>query len=332
MKQLIFILICCLITLITQSIKAQKNAVQYLDFGLANAEVLTKAYLDPLSNMVDANLNAGWNMSPRVMRKGRFSIHYFSNQSLAKSNKELFNMARLIDNKQLSGVTLVNPQVSNAPTAIFRFKEGQELPALNYNGENITVPNGEDISNIRMHSLSATVGISFNTDISIRFSPPLEYADLGKSHMWGLAIKHSLIPYFNFLQKHPFLETSLMVSYSQLKSSYNISYKEQSNQSLDLDGKSITGRFLIGAHFNVVDLFGSIGYGSRSNDISFIGSYNDIPDQNAGIKDPIALKYDLSSMEYEAGIQVRIYFINLQASYAYGNYGVVSLGAGISFR
>ncbi len=326
------VILCTVFILLGISIHAQKNAVNYLDFGVANAEVLTRAYLDPFAGMADANLTSGWNMSPRVMRKGRFSVHYFSNQSLAKSNKELFNIAQLIESNQLSGITLQNPQVFNAPSAIYRFKEGQDLPALNYGGETITVPNGEEINNLQMHSISATVGISFNTDISVRFSPPLEYSRLGKSHMWGVGVKHSLIPYFSFMQKHPFLETSVMLSYSQLKSSNDISYQGQNDQSLELAGKALSARLLIGTHFNIVDLFGSIGYGSRSSDLTFKGSYANIPEQSNNINDPIKLNYDLSAVEYEAGIQLRLYFINLQASYTYSNYGMVSLGAGISFR
>lgn len=328
----ISLIFCCTLIIFGIEVKAQKNAVQYLDFGLSNARALTEAYLEPYAGMANANMTAGWNMSPRVLRKGRFSIHYFSNQSLSKSNMELFNLAQLIESNALSGVTLNNPEVYHAPTSIYRFKEGQERPALNYNEETTTVPNGEDLSYIQMHSLAASIGISLNTDISIRFTPPLEYTNLGKAQMWGLGIKHSLIPYFGFMQKHPFLETSILVNYTQLNSSQNISYQQQSKQSLELNGTSISGRLLIGAHFSVVDFFGSIGYGQQSSDINFKGTYTDIPEETGPIVDPISLSYDLSGIEYEAGIQLRVYFINVQASYAYSNYGVVSLGAGISFR
>lgn len=308
---------------------AQTQVSDFLNYGLSNARALSEPFLEPYANMIDASMMSGWNRSPRVLRPSRFSVHYFHNQSFLGSS-QFIDVAKMITNQQLSGVSLQDPDVFRSPTAVYKSPEILERPTLIYNETPITMPNGEDMEHLSMPVIAATMGTPFSTDVSIRVTLPLDYTYLGKSFMWGVGIKHSLIPYFRFMQKHPFLETAIMASYSQLDASDDLSYQGQTSQSLDITGKIISGRLLFGAHFNVVDLFGSVGYSNRTSNIGLKGEFSNIPGQTESISNPLSFDYDFSAIEYEAGVQVRIYFINLQASYTYSKRSMISLGAGVT--
>ncbi|MBS2100204.1 DUF6588 family protein [Carboxylicivirga linearis] len=311
-------------------VKAQTQVVDFLNYGVDNAQVLSNLYLQPYAGMINSTLIGGWNMSPRVLRPGRFTLHFFYNQSFSNGNK-LYDLNNLIETNQLTGVTLLNANNYNAPTAVYNYPSIQDRPELIYNEATTMVPNGKEIKTLGLPLISASVGVSANTDVSIRIAPPLNNTNIGDTFMWGVGLKHSLIPYFRCLQKHPFLEASLMATYSQINTSSDISFNSQTNQTLEMDGTNISGRFLMGAHFTIVDIYGSIGYSKRTIDSSFKGTYTDIPGETSAVTDPFINEYDFSNMEYEFGAQVRIYFLNLQTSYTFSNFGMVSLGAGVSF-
>jgi len=125
----------------SKDIHSQTQVVEYLNYGLNNAQVLSKSYLKPYAGLVDANLTSGWNMSPRVLRPGRFSIHFFNNQSFSGSS-ELTDLAQMINNNELSNLSIEDGKVFKAPTAVYKYPDIQDRPAMSYNGgEAITVPN-----------------------------------------------------------------------------------------------------------------------------------------------------------------------------------------------
>ncbi|MCU4176599.1 DUF6588 family protein [Carboxylicivirga sp. N1Y90] len=310
---------------------AQKNIVDYLNYGVQNAQVLSKTYLHPYAGMIDANLNGGWNSSPSVLRTGRFTLRYVHNQSYSKSADQITDLNSMIESGKLTDISLNNPEVYRAPTAVHRFLTGQELPTLSYLGQDNDVPNGEDISSLQLPMISFAIGIPWGTEINLKLTPPIEYNQLGKTLLWGAGVKHSLVPYFKFLQKYPFLETSLMLTYTQLNANSEVSYEQQKNQSLDVNSSVISGRFMLGFVFHSFNLYGSAGYGSHNTTIDLLGDYTGIVGETSTISDPLKMEYDFSGAEYEAGVQVNLYFLSLQASYHYSNYSAVSLAAGITF-
>ncbi|MCU4164102.1 DUF6588 family protein [Carboxylicivirga caseinilyticus] len=330
MKKILTYILLSGLFVIGHKTEAQTQVVDYLNYGIDNAQVLSGLYLQPYAGMLNSTLIGGWNMSPRVLRPGRFNVQFFYNQSFSNGNKLLY-IDQLIESNQLSGVSLENTNINTAPTAVYNYPGIQERPVLVYNETATMVPNGKEIKTLGLPLVSASVGISMNTDLSIRIAPPLKNTNIGEAFMWGIGLKHSLIPYFRFMQKHPFLEASLMGNYSQITTSSDIIYNDPSGQTLEMTGKNISGKFLMGAHFTVVDIYGSVGYSNRTIDSSFKGTYTDIPGETSSISDPITNNYDFSAMEYELGAQVRIYFFNLQTSYSYSDFGMISLGAGISF-
>jgi len=240
----------------------------------------------------------------------------------------------MIDNGYLDGISLKDPGQNNAPTAPFKLKSGQGRPVMIYQGNEVQVPNGKDMGTIRLPSISFSIGIPAGTEISAKFTPPMDYADLGESLQWGLGVKHSVKNYLALFRNSPYLEAAVMGTYANLSTESSLSYHDQTGQSLIVNGSALSGRMILGLHFNKADIFGSIGYGSRKSDFTLSGTYEDIPDDQGGFEsatDPVTIDYNFSGMEYEAGIQLRLYFLNLQVAYAFSHYSMVSVGAGISF-
>jgi len=328
-----WVLNLCLVFLM-HLVQAQESVVQYLDVGTKNATVLSESYLYPYASMIDATLLGGWNMSPRVQRSGKFTVHVFVNQGFRESGDNLMNIGDKIDKGQLNGITLKDPSQINAATATFKLKSGQGRPVMIYQGNEVATPNGADISALRLPSMSFSIGIPSGTEISAKFTPPMDYPDLGKTLQWGLGVKHSIKNYLALLRNAPYLEAAVMGTYANFRAESTVSYHDQTRQSLVVNGSALSGRFIMGLHFNKADIYGSVGYGSRKSDFTLSGTYEDVPDEGGGVisvSDPVRNAYDFSGMEYEAGIQLRLYFLNLQVGYAFSNYSMVSMGAGISF-
>jgi len=319
---------------LTCIVQGQEGVEQYLDVGIANATVLSDSYLYPYASMVDATLIGGWNMSPRVQRSGKFTLHVFLNQGFRESGDNLMNIGDMIDNGQLEGITLKDPGQSHAATAPFKLKSGQGRAVMIYQGNEVLTPNGKDMGTIRLPYISFSIGVPAGTEISVKFTPPMDYTDIGEALQWGLGVKHSIKNYLGFFRNSPYLEAAVMGTYANLNTESSLSYHDQTGQSLIVNGSALSGRMIMGLHFNRADIYGSVGYGSRKSDFTLSGTYEDIPDDQGGFKsatDPVVIDYNFSGMEYEAGIQLRLYFLNLQVSYAFSNYSMVSVGAGISF-
>lgn len=336
MKLMRTIILIILLLFVFSALKtySQKEVVNYLDVGVANANVLSDQYLYPYAGMIDATLLGGWNKAPRVQRVGKFTVHAFLNQGFRESTDNLMNIGDMINSGELSSVTLVNPAISNAPTAPYKLKTGQERPILLYQGNQVEVPNGDDMGSIQLPALSFSIGLPAAMELMVKLTPPLDYSNLGETMLWGVGIKHSLKDYLALFRNTPYIEAALLANYSSLNTDNEVSYKSQKGQRLISKGSAASGHLLLGLHFNKADIYGSVGYGLRNHNFRLSGTFSEVPDGEGGVvavKDPVEIDYDFSGLEYEVGLQIRLYFLNLQAGYALSNYSMVSVGAGISF-
>lgn len=316
--------------LTVQNVSSQKDVTGFLEYGLNNAKVLSEQYLMPQNKMISTTLSGGWFVTAKVHHLGGLDIKAGINYVFTPSDDFLFNVNDMITSGVLQNVTLTDNHIVMAPTVSKKFLQGQNRPSLDYNGEVTEMPNGTDFKSLLSPVVGLSVGISLNSEISFRYMIPLNDENNGKASMYGISLKHSLKNYLPFLRRTPHLQMSLAGNYSGYKTSVDVSYRDQSGQSLSMEATGYGGKLLVGMDFPTFGFLGSAGYAVSESTYTLDGTFSDVPGE-ATLNSPVIAEYDEGYIDLSLGVFFRFYNFRINASYSYGLYSMLNAGLAFEF-
>lgn len=342
-----------------------KDAGEIMRAGVGDANLLLENYLKPFGAGFGATMNTGWVNSARPYRPLGIDLKVSAAVAIVPENDQFFDLAQL----NLSQSEVAGGSSTLTPTAF-----GEDIPGPRIRsketifGERLfefQMPEGTGYPYVPAPMLQLTVGLIQDTDVSIRYLPPLDVEDRMEVHLWGIGAKHGLNQWLREDKKLPF-DLSVQFGYSSLTAftkydvqpivdsqthvpeGYEPGATRWEGQGVELESTTFTSNLLIGKNFPVLSIFGGAGYQNSTMKLTTPGSYPVIemntdeqgnlsnfsqPKRVSSIQNPLDL--DLSGgsgLRVLAGLRIRLGIFAVSATYVYARYPVANIGAGISFR
>lgn len=371
--------VSCLFILLSAALPARAQDAdigEILRSGSRDANLLLKEYLKPIGRGYGGNLNSAW--FTRAQTHGKFGFDLTFNAGLAV----VPDAARVMDlaGLDLQEVVCIDRQ-SNAiacpadsPTLAGEEEAGALIGSVEtfQNPESgreerlfeLNLPDGSGFPYVPNAVVQLSVGVPMDTDLSIRYMPPLGLEDVDVD-LWGFGFKHGINQWLPGGGVLP-VDLAIQAGYTSMKTrvDFDVTPEVDSNtydpyqgnpstwegQRAEFKTSAWTVNALVGKKLPVVTLFGGVGYQSSRVSLGTPGSYpvvapNDDfdpaqPQQGSNqpkivekIDEPVDIAYENNGgMRALAGLQVRIYFFRITASYTLSDYNVARVGLGFSFN
>jgi hypothetical protein len=205
------------------------------------------AYLQPLADVVGADLNSGWYRSARIDKKGFHLYIGLVAQSAPIPNKQkTFNAAT---------PDYFSPQTSAEVSTILG--PPQSTTVQGDNGTEYTFPGGVGVSSLPLAVPQLTIGNVFGTDASFRFFAIDFGGDVGSVDVFGWGIRHSISQYFDDFPVH------LAVGY------YANRFKIGDD---DVDIKTSLISLQASYEIGVLEIYGGPGYETANLEYNYVPS------------------------------------------------------------
>ena len=308
----------------------QDAITDFLNAGVADGNKLAEAYFRPYGEMFGANLNAGWYNSAKVHGVLGFDITFQVSSTFAPSSKKNYDVNSL----GLEAFEVSPGSTSIGPTIVGK---SDNLPMLNPKVEggeyaSFSVPDGTGFNIFAAPMIQGAVGLPLHTEVMVRFLPKVGYKDYGSIGLWGLGVKHSIKEYIPFIKRFPIWNLSVMGAYTKLDGTGTVTYGG-SEGNLEIGSSAYTVRLLGGVNLPIVAFYAGFGYSNAASTFDLMGTFNDVPGMNgAAVTNPIALKYDEGSYDFNIGTRLRFGIFAIHADYTVGEYNMVTAGFGFNFR
>lgn len=338
---LIFMLVCAV------SIKAQEDdgLESILYANIQDANILTKAYMNPAMKGLIYGMNSGWYHTAQAHKTFGFDITIGLNASMVPSKDELFKFADLglsssTTSTSLTGATVAGTNTLEAPVTVTAVIEGQTV------SKTFLMPAGvkEDLplNAVPTPSVQFTLGLPKQFDVMVRLVPEVGSDDV-KGNLFGIGIKKEITSLFGPIEKLP-LHISLLGAYTNMDVNYNIQNDSSipgANQVATFNLSSYTVQAIASINFPIINFYGGIGYGAGTSDLKMLGTYvleyetgqpfpNDTVEKT--VTDPINLDFEVSGVRATLGTRLSLGFFKIFADYTVQEYNTLSAGIAFSFR
>lgn len=330
--------------------------------GAADANTLLEAYLKPYGSGFGANLNSGWVNTARPYKTLGFDLRLGVAYSIVPSTDEMFDIAELgLTSLKVLGAETMTPTVvgpKNSGPAL-----GLEETFV-VNGASVTetlelfkMPQGIGFNGVPSPMAQLTVGLIKDTDVSVRYIPPVSVPDVAEVSMWGVGVRHGLnqwIPGGGLLP----VDIAVQAGYTVLSSSASVEVLPSTDpevkntfaastwdgQGIELEASAFTANILVGKNLPFLAGFVGIGYEASTLAIKTPGKFpvtSPNPDYIAdgqkftveAIDGPLDVSIDgTNSIHGIAGARFRLGVLTISASYTVADYSVANVGVGLSFR
>lgn len=348
------------VALLTLSIASNKNAfaqgdaAQIIKAGVADGSLLAESYLDPFFKGFGFGMNSGWYNSAKTKNLGRFDLKIQASGAFVPTADQTFDVRALNLNK----IELANPSASSiSPTLFGEDKDGPQVILKDNNGNPIpntefNLPQGTGFNIVPSPQVQLTVGLVFNTDITLRYAPEVGSNDFGKMSTFGIGVKKELTSLIPGSKVIPF-DVSVAFGYNELNYKYEIAKEDQINdqgltedlnQRLEAKFNGYTFDAIISKKLAFFTPFLSVGYNTAKTKFGLLGKYNvrDGVDANqttdpnnpvytySNFTNPINIdKTSIKGMRANVGFALHIAVLRLYAAYNMGEYNAVTAGIGI---
>ncbi|MEP0367747.1 MAG: DUF6588 family protein [Cyclobacteriaceae bacterium] len=340
MRFLRYILVS-LILLGSVTSEAQDEQDIYLQVGAEEGKQFLESYLAPLFSGVGYGFSAGWYNTGETHDPLGFDITISG--SLAFIPKSDFTFR--FNNSEYEKLQLSNESSAQLPT-IFGPQNKEQRPELTILDENdetlvrVTSPPGaidmKDVIGfdaVPIPMVQIGLGLYAGTDIKFRYLPKLDFGRASVS-MFGMGLQHDLGQWFK-RTKYQNVSISLLGAFNGLTTTGDLSYS-------DPDTKNNKGVFkingvnfqLIGSkeYLDLITIYGGVGFARAGSRVQILGNYPIDEQYEQLTKDPIDFRYSQSSMNFTAGLTVKLLFITLGLSHTMQKYQVTTASIGISVR
>ncbi len=272
-----FYLLCIALAVCATPACAQNDIAKFFPAGKENAQLLTGAYLEPLTKDLGTLLNNGWYTTAKTHKRFGFDLSVTVNNVLVSKDQKYFNMPAGVSGLSFEGTTEGGTQI---PTAYGPKKEESKFLITSkmnsgtaFNGPEGFEP-GKDypLESAVLPTLQLGVGLFKNTDIRIRYTPEVKINDV-KVGNWGIGVMHDIKQHIPGLIELPFSWT-FFAGYTQMNGDVDLSGEfTGSGQKGEMTGKGITLQTVVSKNFKVVTFYGSVGYQHSSVKYDVKGIY-----------------------------------------------------------
>lgn len=348
-----------------------ESSGQFIRAGVEDANILFQEYLKPFGKGFGPGLNSQWVHAAKPHRTLGFNISVRAGLAVVPDVDKSFDVTQFDYNRLRyaddPGDSPITPTISGENTQGSRMLAETEVTLPDGSTQQVTLadfnmPEGTGFGYIPAPMIQAGVGLVKDTEITVRYLPPVSMPFDGKIDLFGAGVKHGInqwLPGGNLIP----VDLSVMAGYTSLGVTVNFDvqpdvdantrnpYEGQpetwEGQQLVMNSNSFTAMALVGKSLPILSVYGGVGIETSSLDLNVNGSYPvngpddpSNPDYEAGkykvvnkVDDPISLSYDgANSLKAMAGLRIRLAVISINADYTIGNYPVASVGLGISFR
>lgn len=327
--------------------------------GSEDAGLLFREYLKPLANGVGAGVNTGWTDRARTHRLLGFHVKIHLSAAMVPDIDRSFMLDEI-------GLTTLEVRQDGPQTPTFSGSSSGSA-RLGYSEQGVTLadfrmPAGTGFRYVMTPMIQAGLGLPKDTDIMLRFVPPLSFLDYGELYLYGLGIKHELnqwIPGGSFFP----VTLSILAGYTSFGISTGLSARpDDFDAQNDRDPENLGGpgsatwdeqeiRFqtdawtinlLVGKSLPVFSVYGGAGVEGSGTTVRVTGNFpyyvpvsfhDGVRRELNRLTDPIDLSFDgANRLRVMAGLRVSLPLFTFSLDYTHAAYGIVTAGLGISFR
>ena len=336
------------------------HAVTYAQNGVSSIFVgnvddvskLTTAYVNPLLKGFSNGLNGGWTNTARTLKTLRFTIRVSASGSIVPNADKNFDFTKIGLSSQ---ITPTNANQTISPTFAGSSGNGAGItvsdpnqPAYKYN---TNLPGGV-LAIIPSPQIQLTVGLPFNTDITLRTIPTIKVnSDVGSIGMFGVGVKHNFSKDLGKAGKLLPFDLALAVGYTRITYSLPLNVTPQTpnggvSGSTDFSNQNLTGHFsgyniqgIISKKLLFFTPFFAAGYSGSSTSIGLTGNYPYVTGVNVlgqpkytSYANPISINNSgVNGLHADVGFQLSLVFFKLYASYTAASYSSLNAGIGLGF-
>ncbi len=343
-----------LITVISsKKVRAQDDISDFFKSSPADAQKLAVAYLNPLFKGFGTGLNSGWNNSAKSKNMLRFELRLGATGAIVPSSDKSFDVTKI---GLSNNIRPANTSQTMAPTVAAKSGQGPEMVVYQNNTNNevarFRMPEGANLPLIPGPQLQATLGLPKGIDVTLRAMPKINLGEeAGSIGMIGGGLKIELLPLFvpKTVDKLFPLDLALAVGYTQF--TYNKpldvqpgnaqpaspqDQKDFSTQRIDGKFSGVNVEAIVSKKLALFTPFLSVGYQTAKTEISMLGNYPFVTDENligqptyVTFTDPIKINQkDLNGFRTNLGFQLNLAFFRIYASYTMADYNAVNAGIG----
>ncbi|GAF03109.1 DUF6588 family protein [Saccharicrinis fermentans] len=326
-KTFIFLLLAVGVSIV----KGQKEVVTFLQVPELS-QGLAMEYLSPMGEMMHGNLHSGWYRTAKTHRFLGFDISLSMSATTTPSDQRGYYIDQIPDFQQ-------NYILKDGSFSIAANMAGQttDFPVIRNrtDGREIQLPKGKGEDRISLPVLSGGIGLPYNSELRVKLMPKLDMGNTGEVSQYGVGLKHSVKEYIPVLANVPVLSLAVWGSYAFMSNDIKIDYPNMGSPGQSLEGvmTGLSAKLLVGIDVPVFSAYMGLGYVSSNVDYTLKGNYY-VGDPAALLEEtnPLSVKYEFSRMALDFGVKAKIGMVELFAGYAPGEYGTMSLGAGVAFR
>ena len=354
----ILIIITCTGTILYAQ---DSNPGEILRSGANDANLLIEQYLGPIGPGLGAGLNSGWFTSPRAHRPLGFDFRVSSTFAAVPNIDQLINMDRLVfeNLRVLDGPTL-SPTLFGDETPGTRLGETFVNPETGEMMElySFTMPKGIGFHYVVTPMAQFTLGLIRDTNITVRYLPPLTLNDDFKTSLRGFGFQHGLNQWLN--QSPDAIDVSIHMGFTEISADFNylVEPEEGSDiqnphpsstwegQGMAVRSSAFTSSLILGKQMRVLSLYGGFGFQQAKTNVRAVGAYpaaiplgpNEYtpggPNRTIEIVDnPIDLDFESNlRMNYFVGARLQLLIVAVSVSYNFSEYNSLNVGVGISVR
>lgn len=320
---------------------------EFLRAGAEDAEVLTRAYLEPLPNGFGGSLNTGWFNTASTHSTLGFDIQIRGALAFVPSSDQEFDLNDL----DLQRVSPADPNATVAPTAAGNDSDGPEV-IVREDGQEVsrfTLPQGSGFNYVPAPMIQASVGLVKNTDVTIRFVPEVAIGNYGDFKQRGIGIKHSFSQWLPGGKLLP-VDISLFAGYNRIDINANLDLDPQEdavtdptvnydNQEVATTFDTFTTQLIVGKDLPFISVYGAVGYETSTLNLDVTGNFPVPVTGPAGttrtetLTDPFS--YDENGdnqFSLTGGLNFKLFIFNIFGEYTLAKYPVANAGIGFSFR
>lgn len=342
--------------LLSTTLFAQKDMVQFLAAGKEAANTFAGYYSKPFLNSFGSNLNNGWYTTAAPLKTGRFTITIGATGSLIPADEQNFQ----INPAEYNGIISTTGNLPVTAPTMFGEKISPTGVYAKYNGGAssilfpLNIPEGSGVNISPLPLAQFSIGLIKGTELMVRGFPKFEYKGYKAGYI-GIGVKHDIKQWMPFMAKLPF-DLSVIASYTSASLDIigsdgnhlldpevgvsNPTPMDYAAQQLSFSSTAWNANLIISKKLPILTVFGGLRYSHSKTNLDLTGYYpittlsnplNSTTKVISHIQDPFSLEGSSSQFGFNAGIRIKIAIMAIFAEGTYVPGGYSSVSAGMNF-
>jgi hypothetical protein len=296
-KKLLNLIVLVSLIVVPFRINAQLGDVtKILNGGVADANKLMEAYMNPFGKGFALGLANGWYNTAQPHKLLGFDLTFTATAAMIPTKDQNYDAASLglttlhyNSNESTIGQTVAGkktdgPELKLQTTVNNPLTNKSEIVDI----QKFKMPQGFNLPLVPSVMVQLGVGLPFGTEVMVRFLPQMKIGSFGKIGLWGLGLKHDIKQWIPVISEVPLWSLSAMIGYTSFKTSatdtfliphgseYNLTGVNMANyngQGVELSASALTINILASTNIPIINVYGGLGYTSASSNLKLTGVY-----------------------------------------------------------